>query len=167
MSFTLHGAGAGGGIAIGHAHLISSARMEVAHYAVAPENVELEVLRFNMAVDAVRAELQELRRSVPAGAPAELGAFLSLHLMILDDEMLSRQPRELIRTMKCNAEWALLLQMNELVAQFDKIEDAYLRERKADVVQVAGAVLAWPGCPCIAFSTRSATCTTSALRSRR
>ena len=141
MSFTLHGAGAGGGIAIGQAHLISSARLEVAHYAIAPEHLELEVMRFSTAVDKVRAELEGLRRSVSAGAPAELGAFLNLHLMILDDATLSQAPRELIRSLHCNAEWALVQQMDYLVAQFDKIEDSYLRERKADVVQVVERVL--------------------------
>ena len=141
MSFTLHGSGAGGGIAIGQVHLISSARLEVAHYAIAPEHIELEVMRFSVAVETVRAELQELRRSVPASAPTELGAFLNLHLMILDDSTLSHVPRELIRNLRCNAEWALVAQMDHLVAQFEKIEDAYLRERKADVVQVVERVL--------------------------
>jgi len=141
MSFALHGAGVGGGIAIGHAHLISSARLEVAHYAIAPARIELEVMRFSTAVDKVRAELQALRRSVPEGAPAELGAFLSLHLMILDDTTLSHAPRDLIRSLRCNAEWALVQQMDYLVAQFDQIEDPYLRERKADVVQVVERVL--------------------------
>ncbi len=141
MSFTLHGAGAGSGIAIGQAHLISSARLEVAHYAIAPQQVEQEVMRFSAAVETVRAELQGLRRSVPVGAPAELDAFLNLHLMILDDATLSRAPRELIRSLGCNAEWALVLQMDELAAQFEKIEDPYLRERKTDVVQVAERML--------------------------
>ncbi|MGP1678409.1 MAG: phosphoenolpyruvate--protein phosphotransferase [Burkholderiales bacterium] len=141
MSFTLHGAGAGGGIAIGQAHLISSARLEVAHYAIAPEQVEQEVMRFSAAVETVRAELQGLRSSVPASAPAELAAFLNLHLMILDDATLSRAPRELVRSLNCNAEWALVQQMDYLVAQFDKIEDPYLRERKADVMQVVERVL--------------------------
>ncbi|TAK70574.1 MAG: phosphoenolpyruvate--protein phosphotransferase [Betaproteobacteria bacterium] len=141
MSFTLHGSGAGGGIAIGQAHLISSARLEVAHYAIAPEHLELEVMRFSVAVEHVRAELQALRRSVPASAPTELGAFLNLHLMILDDSTLSHAPRELIRSLHCNAEWALVAQMDHLVAQFEKIEDPYLRERKADVVQVVERVL--------------------------
>ncbi len=141
MSFTLHGAGAGGGIAIGQAHLISSARMEVAHYAISQADVELEVMRFSVAVEKVRAELQALRRSVPASAPAELGAFLNLHLMILDDSTLSQEPRELVRNLRCNAEWALVEQMNYLVAQFEKIDDPYLRERKADVVQVVERVL--------------------------
>jgi phosphotransferase system enzyme I (PtsI) len=141
MSFTRHGSGAGGGIAIGQAHLISSARLEVAHYEIAPEHAEQEVMRFSVAVEKVRAELQALRRSVPASAPAELGAFLNLHLMILDDATLSQAPRELIRSLRCNAEWALVMQMDGLVAQFEAIEDAYLRERKADVVQVVERVL--------------------------
>ena len=141
MSFTLHGAGAGGGIAIGRAHLISSVRLEVAHYEIAPEHVELEVMRFSVGVETVRSDLEGLRRSVPAGAPTELGAFLNLHLMILDDSMLSQAPRELIRSLRCNAEWALVQQMDYLVAQFDKIDDPYLRERKADVVQVVERVL--------------------------
>ncbi len=141
MSFTLHGAGAGGGIAIGQAHLISNARLEVAHYVIAPEQLELEVMRFSTAVDQVRAELQGLRRSVPADAPAELGAFLNLHLMMLDDATLSHVPRALIRSLRCNAEWALAQQMDYLVAQFDKIDDPYLRERKADVMQVVERLL--------------------------
>ncbi len=141
MSFTLHGSGAGGGIAIGHAHLVSSARLEVAHYEIASENIELEVMRFSVAVEHTRTELQELRRSVPVSAPTELGAFLNLHLMILDDSTLSHVPRDLIRSLRCNAEWALVTQMDHLVAQFEKIEDAYLRERKADVVQVVERVL--------------------------
>jgi phosphoenolpyruvate-protein phosphotransferase (PTS system enzyme I) len=141
VSFTLHGSGAGGGIAIGLAHLISSARLEVAHYEIAPEHVELEVMRFSVGVETVRSELQDLRRSVPASAPTELGAFLNLHLMILDDSTLSHAPRDLVRSLRCNAEWALVMQMDHLVAQFEKIEDAYLRERKADVVQVVERVL--------------------------
>jgi len=141
MSFALHGAGVGGGIAIGQAHLISSARLEVAHYEIRPADVELEVMRFSLAVDKVRSELQALRRSVPASAPAELSAFLNLHLMLLEDSTLSLVPRELIRGLRCNAEWALVEQMNYLVAQFEKIDDAYLRERKADVVQVVERVL--------------------------
>ncbi len=141
MSFTLHGAGAGGGIAIGHVHLISSARLEVAHYTVPPEDLEIEVMRFSAAVDKLRAELEGLRRSVPADAPNELGAFLNLHLMMLDDATLSHVPRALIRSLGCNAEWALVQQMDYLVGQFEKIDDPYLRERKADVTQVVERLL--------------------------
>jgi phosphoenolpyruvate-protein phosphotransferase (PTS system enzyme I) len=140
-SFTLHGAGVSGGIAIGYAHLITSARLEVAHYEIAREEIEAEIARFDTAIEQVRGELIGLHAAVPADAPAEMGAFLDLHLMILNDSMLSVAPRELIRTRRWNAEWALVHQMEILVHRFEEIEDAYLRERKADVQQVVERVL--------------------------
>jgi phosphotransferase system enzyme I (PtsI) len=140
-SFTLHGSGVSGGIAIGYAHLISSARLEVAHYEIRADEIDPEIERFDSAVAEVRGELIGLRAAVPADAPAELGAFLDVHTMILDDSMLSRAPRELIRTRRANAEWALVHQMEILVHRFEEIEDPYLRERKADVQQVVERVL--------------------------
>jgi len=140
-SFTLHGAGVSGGIAIGYAHLITSARLEVAHYEIAREEIDAEIVRFDAAVEQVRGELIGLHAAVPADAPAEMGAFLDLHLMILNDAMLSVAPRELVRTRRWNAEWALVHQMEILVHRFEEIEDAYLRERKADVQQVVERVL--------------------------
>jgi phosphoenolpyruvate-protein phosphotransferase (PTS system enzyme I) len=140
-SFTLHGAGVSGGIAIGYAHLVSAARLEVPHYEIAPEEIEAELERFDTAVAQVRGELIGLHASVPASAPAEMGAFLDVHIMILNDSMLSETPRELIRARRCNAEWALVQQMEMLIARFDEIEDTYLRERSADVRQVVERVL--------------------------
>ncbi len=140
-SFTLHGAGVSSGIAIGYAHLVSTARHEVAHYDIAPDEIEAELERFDTAITQVRGELIGLHASVPASAPAEMGAFLNVHIMILNDAMLSDTPRELIRERRCNAEWALVQQMEMLIARFEEIEDAYLRERKADVRQVGERVL--------------------------
>ena len=97
--------------------------------------------RFEAAVTQVRGELIGLRASVPGTAPAEMSAFLDLHVMILDDPNLSDIPRQLIRARRCNAEWALVQQMETVVEQFERIEDPYLRERKQDVVQVVDRVL--------------------------
>ncbi len=132
----MHGIPVSGGIAIGHAHLVSHARLEVAHYDVPAEQVAGELARFDAALKTVRAELGELRTQIPANAPQEFDAFLNLHLMILSDATLSSAPREIIEAEKCNAEWALKVQMDALLAQFDQIEDNYLQERKADVIQV-------------------------------
>jgi phosphoenolpyruvate-protein phosphotransferase (PTS system enzyme I) len=141
MSLTIHGIGVSGGIAIGHAHLVSHTKLEVARYEVPAAQVADEAARFDLAVSAVRGELQQVRSVVPAGAPAEFGAFIDLHLMILNDSTLSATPRTIIETEKCNAEWALKVQTDELLQQFDTIEDSYLRERRADVIQVAQRVM--------------------------
>lgn len=141
MSFTMHGVGVSGGIAIGHAHLVSHALLEVAHYVIPKALIPQEIKRFNLAVKAVKLDLENMRKQLPASAPSELGSFLNTHLMILADRALSVVPAQIIEKELCNAEWALKKQMDDLVEQFEKIEDEYLRERKQDVVQVVERVI--------------------------
>ena len=144
MTFTLHGLSVSGGIAIGHAYLVSHATLEVAHYSLPPRKVDDEVVRLGRAFDAVRAELAELRSGLlndGTEARGELLAFVDLHSMILDDPLLLDEAGAYIRSRRCNAEWAIKRQMDRLVEQFEQIDDAYLRSRSADVVQVVERVI--------------------------
>jgi phosphotransferase system enzyme I (PtsI) len=140
-SFTLHGIPVSRGIAIGRAHLLKPAARDVRHYLVPEERVEAEVHRLTEAIAAVNAELQTVRRDLPADAPSELAAFIDVHALILADPIIAEHPLKIIRSRHYNAEWALLSQIDELSAQFDEIEDAYLRERKNDILQVGERIL--------------------------
>ena len=141
MNFVLHGVAVSAGITIGHAHLVSSARLEAAHYEIAEAAVPGEIFRFDAAIARARQELSALESQIATDAPAEFGAFINLHRMILADSSLSQAPRELIRERRYNAEWALVQQMEKLVAQFEEIEDPYLRERRQDIEQVVERVM--------------------------
>lgn len=140
-SFTLHGIPVSRGIAIGRAHLLRPAARDVKHYLVAEEKVEAEVARLTVAIDAVNQELQTVRRDLPPDAPSELAAFIDVHALILADPIIAENPLKIIRSRHYNAEWALLTQIDELSAQFDEIEDDYLRERKNDILQVGERIL--------------------------
>ena len=107
MSFAMHGVGVSGGIAIGNAHLISHAVLEVPLYILPLAQIPGEVDRFETAIENTRLELEALRGNIPAGSPAEFGAFLDLHLLILNDHTLSKIPVDLIKGQRFNAEWAL------------------------------------------------------------
>jgi phosphoenolpyruvate-protein phosphotransferase (PTS system enzyme I) len=141
MSFSMHGVPVSGGIAIGHAHLVSHALLEVAHYIVPKDLIPQEIKRFEEAVQTVRDDLETIRQQLPATAPSELASFINTHLMILADRTISEVPAETIARELCNAEWALKQQMDDLVEQFEQIDDEYLRERKQDVVQVVERVI--------------------------
>lgn len=142
MSFTLHGLAVSGGIAIGHAHLISHAVLEVTQYQLRERDVADELKRLDAALATARDELDALREEANnAGSPGELSAFIDLHSMLLADQDLTAAVHSLIRDGRCNAEWAMVQQMHEVAAQFDAFEDAYLRERKNDVSQVVERVL--------------------------
>ncbi|MFT3760432.1 phosphoenolpyruvate--protein phosphotransferase [Thauera sp.] len=137
MTFALHGLPVSQGIAIGHVHLVSHALLEVNHYHVAPRYLDDELERLNDAVATVQGELIGLKAAATsAQTHSEVGAFVDLQLMMLADPLLIDAARHLIETRRCNAEWALVQQMEQLVEQFRQIEDPYLRERQADVVQV-------------------------------
>ena len=140
-SFSLHGIAVSQGIAIGRAHLMAPAALDVKHYLIAADQVEAEIERLKSAVKAVHQELHTIRSELPREAPPELGAFIDVHSLILSDPMLAEVPQDIIRHRYYNAEWALVTQIEELSAQFDEIEDPYLRERKADIQQVAERVL--------------------------
>ncbi len=142
VSFALNGVGVSGGIAIGRAQLVSHATLEVAHYTIPASKVEPEIARFTNAIKEVQKELENLHAAMTSGdVPGEFGAFLDVHWMILTDPTISDAPKKIILEQRCNAEWALTQQMGVLVDQFDQIEDSYLRERKADIVQVGERIL--------------------------
>ncbi len=140
-SFSIHGVGVSSGIAIGQAHLVSNALLEVVHYQLPKHLIDDEIKRFSNAIAAVKQDLEQIKLSLRSNAPAELGAFIGTHLMMLADRSLSEIPKDIIRNEQCNAEWAIKLQMDDIVEQFELIEDEYLRERKQDVIQVVERVL--------------------------
>ncbi|MDB5728349.1 MAG: ptsP [Noviherbaspirillum sp.] len=140
-SFTLHGIPVSRGIAIGRAHLLAPAALDVEHYLIREEQVEAEVQRLQQAIATVHMELQTIWNELPKDSPAEFGAFIDVHALILSDPMIADIPLDIIRKRHYNAEWALVTQIDELSAQFDEIEDPYLRERKADIQQVGERVL--------------------------
>ena len=61
MNFVLHGHSVSGGITIGHAHLVSTARLEVAHYEIPEASIDSEIARFDAAVALVAGRLGSTR----------------------------------------------------------------------------------------------------------
>lgn len=141
VSFTLHGISVSRGIAIGRAHLLAPAALDVKHRLITEDQIEAEVARLRNAITTVQAELQAIWKELPVDSPAELAAFIDVHALILADPMVAETTLNIIRSRHYNAEWALVTQIDELSAQFDEIEDAYLRERKVDIRQVGERVL--------------------------
>ena len=135
MSFTLHGISISSGIAIGRAHLLSHAYSEVVPRFIDKNKIGEEILRFDIAVNQSRRELTDLQKVIPDDSPTEFQEFIKLHLLILEDPILSETPKTKIKELQCNAEWALKLQIETLLQKFLAIQDPYLKERNMTVKQ--------------------------------
>lgn len=140
MSLWLSGIGVSRGIVIGRVHKVHSGELDIPEINILPNAIEGEVERFTQALELAREQLHEVRERIPANAPAEIAAFIETHLLMLQDSALSEVVAGLIREHRCNAEWALKMQRDNLVAVFDQMEDAYLRTRRDDVEHVTQRV---------------------------
>ncbi|RZI79792.1 MAG: phosphoenolpyruvate--protein phosphotransferase [Rubrivivax sp.] len=141
MSIQIFGLPVSRGVAIGRAVLVASSRVDVPHHFIDPALVNEEIGRLLDARDVVAHEFEVLKRDLPADAPSELAALLDVHQMLLQDEALIGATADWIKARHYNAEWALSAQLEVLARQFDEMEDAYLRERKADLEQVVERIL--------------------------
>ncbi len=141
MSIQIFGLPVSRGVAIGRAVLVASSRVDVPHVFIDPARTDEEIARMLAARDAVAEEFDILKRDLPHDAPQELAALLDVHQMLLQDEALIGAAADWVRQRHYNAEWALSAQLEVLARQFDEMEDAYIRERKADLEQVVERML--------------------------
>lgn len=141
MTLALHGIAVSRGIAISRALVWDTALKDVPRNRIEKKSVRYEKKRFDIAFKRVAKELTELRKQLTVDSPAEFDALLNLHSLILQDPILSEEPKTLIAEKMINAEWALTQQMEVLMEQFASIEDDYFRERNADVRQVSERLL--------------------------
>lgn len=138
---SIFGSGIGRGIAIGQAYVLKNSDIEIPHFTLNKAEVSAEVKRFKAAITATEASYKSLLKSLPRGAPKESAAFINAHMMMLQDPMMVNESIKIIKSEKVNAEHALQTQANNLIAVFEKMEDAYLRAKKADVQHVTNRIL--------------------------
>ena len=145
MTFVVHGLAVSRGVAIGRAVIVSSSRLDVAHYFVPADQGLAEIERLRAARNAVAEEIGRVQQGLHElgsnDAHPELAALLDVHLMLLQDEQLISGVKHWILERHYNAEWALTAQLEIIARQFDEMEDPYLRERKADLEQVVERML--------------------------
>nr|WP_225589434.1 phosphoenolpyruvate--protein phosphotransferase [Pseudoxanthomonas sp. PXM01] len=136
----LPGHGASRGSALGRARVRLPHVLEVAEQHIRADQIDDEVARLHEAVDATRREMHSLRTRLHGALAKEVGEFLDLHALLLDDPELLHGLDELIRTGRYTADYALRLQRDRLAAVFDGMDDAYLKSRMDDLDHVIGRI---------------------------
>jgi phosphotransferase system enzyme I (PtsI) len=140
MRIQLSGHGASRGSALGRARVRLPHALDVAEQRISADEVEPELQRLHAAVDAARAEMHELRARLHGALAKEVGEFIDLHALLLDDPELLHGLDELIRVARYGADYALRLQRDRLAQVFEDMDDAYLKSRMDDLDHVIGRI---------------------------
>ena len=138
MRLSLSGNAASRGSALGRARVRLPHALEVEEARITPQEVDAEIRRVHEAVAIVREEMHVLRERLHGALAHEVGEFLDLHALLLDDPELLQGIDALIRTGLYSADYALRLQRDRIAAVFEGMDDAYLRSRIDDIDQVIG-----------------------------
>ena len=129
------------GVAIGKAYILAHALNEIEPYTITEKNITNEIKRFNQVIKQLKSELLGLKKELKKNKMGEYGSFIDVQLAIINDPKISKNPLELIKKSKQNAEWALKIQMEEIINKFNSIENSYIRERKNDIYQVCETLI--------------------------
>ncbi|WP_374355547.1 phosphoenolpyruvate--protein phosphotransferase [Thermomonas sp.] len=138
MRHLLSGNAAARGSALGRARVRLPHALDVEETRITAADVDAELERIHEAVDIVRAEMHTLRQRLHGALAHEVGEFVDLHALLLDDPELLQGIDALIRTGLYSADYALRLQRDRIATVFEGMDDAYLRSRIDDIDQVIG-----------------------------
>lgn len=133
--YSLDGQSVFGGIAIGPVHLFEKKEQTVTLTRI--EDVKAELARFEEARKAAQAQLYALHETAQQRVGEENAEIFNIHAMMLDDADYISSVTHIIRTQNANAEYAALVTGDNFAKLFSGMDDAYMRERAADVRDVS------------------------------
>lgn len=134
----MKGNSASPGIAIGSALLILEEELVIPQYV---STFELEEARLGQAIERCKHELTILKEKTLANLGEDKAQIFEAHIMILQDPELLKKTLKKIKTESVNAEFALDAVAKQFIAMFESMEDAYLKERAADIRDVTSRLL--------------------------
>ncbi|MBV8199391.1 MAG: phosphoenolpyruvate--protein phosphotransferase [Acidobacteria bacterium] len=137
----IRGMGVSSGVAIGRSVIIETRAQDIYRLPIQDDQLDAEVARLREAVAYARQDLERTRGEVGEDLGSDLAGIFDAHLLLLSDIKFLGRMEERIRTQKVNAEWAVHKTAEELDQRFAQMDNAYLRERGADLTDVARHLL--------------------------
>ena len=137
----LTGISASPGIGVGPALVIVREEFAVRDFTIPPEKVEDEVALFERSREASLRDLGQIRNGIAAELGEHEAAIYDAHLMILDDPEMKRAVHDGIRQGRRNAGVVFRDYISGVATRLERVEDEYLRERRADILDVERRVL--------------------------
>mgnify|MGYP002747280262 CR=1 FL=1 len=128
-----------GGIAIGKIALFEKGDDPGKRKTI--EDTNEEIKRFENAKEKAKEELKALYEKALLEVGEANAMIFDVHQMMLDDLDYIESVRNMIETQKVNAEFAVATTGDNFAAMFSGMDDAYMKERAADVKDISNRLI--------------------------
>lgn len=128
-----------GGIAIGKIHLMTKSEQSIIRRKI--EDTDKEIKRFEEAKETAKNQLAQLYEKAIVEVGEANAAIFEIHQMMLDDGDYVDSIENIITKQRVNAEYAVGITADNFAEMFSSMEDAYMKERAADVKDISERVV--------------------------
>jgi len=132
----LKGTGISDGIGLGKAIIFKSQKIKLEKNKI--KDVTLEKEKLYKAIKEVEKEIEDLLEKI-SGTEKEI---MQAYLLILQDPNLIQKTIEIIEKEKWNAAYATEIGFNEIIKEFEKVDDTYISERSKDIEDMKKKIIA-------------------------
>jgi phosphotransferase system enzyme I (PtsI) len=137
----IQGIAASKGIAYGQVFLYLQSELEIPRYTVDPDKRVAEIARFEQALVVTRQQISQIQAQVTKNLSEEEALIFDAHQMVLEDQALIGETIRDFQKSGLNIETCFNAVAERYIKAFAEIDDEYLRERAADIKDVAKRVL--------------------------
>src|SRR3954466_8801380 len=138
---TIRGLAASRGIAYGQVFLYLQSELEIPRYTVDAGKRVAEIARFEQALLVSLQQISQVQDQVTKNLGEEEALILDAHQMVLEDQALIGETIRDFQKTGLNIETCFNAVAQRYIQAFAEIDDEYLRERAADIKDVAKRVL--------------------------
>ena len=135
------GLGVSDGIVLGRVLRIHNGARHIYRATLEESDIEREVRRWHAAVRLARRQLLKIKELAEHELGTEHAYIFDAHLLMLEDQKLLGDVESYIRLERANAEWAVKVVGDRILAVYAEIKDDYLRERGSDIEDVMQRIL--------------------------
>jgi phosphoenolpyruvate-protein phosphotransferase len=121
------------GYAQGRAVILAAVRPEIANTQIHPDRIDTELARFHAALEDSFRELAQLQARVQSELGTASSEIFSAHVLFLKDQQFIDRVEAYISNDRLSLESAIQATVDELARLLNAADNAYLRERAADI----------------------------------
>ena len=137
----IQGIGVSPGVAVGPVFILAEEVMHVTERDIKKDEILPEIARFEESLIETRKQIRQIQEALKVQTQSQNASILDAHLMVLDDRSFIEEVVLNVKNKLKNIEWVVQKASDKYASVLDAVEDDYLRERVADVRDVARRII--------------------------